>query len=82
MSKSKLNVKSRYKVNKVKRVLRMKDNDFEPATYEVYKVSGPNKFKKYFCSRADAYAFITNYTNTKMSVSEVTNLISEIKRMK
>lgn len=82
MSKSKLNVKSRYKVNKVKRVMRMKDNDFEPATYEIYKVTGPNKFKKYFCSRADAYQYITNYTNTKMSVSEVTNLVAEIKRMK
>ncbi len=82
MSKSKVNVKSRYKVNKVRRVMRMKDNDFEPATYEVYKVTGPNKFKKYFCSRADAYAFITNHTNTKMSVTEVHNLIAEIKRMK
>jgi len=80
--KSKLNIKSNYSVKKVNRVLRMKDNDFEPATYEIYKVTGPNNLKKYFANRKDAYAYITDWTNTKMSPIEVSNLVSEIKRMK
>ena len=46
MSKSKVNVKSKYEIKKVRKVMRMKDNNFEPATYEVYKVSSPNGFKK------------------------------------
>ena len=79
MSKSKLNVKSNYKVNKVRRVMRMKENDFEPATYEVYKVTGPNKFKKYFCSRKDAKAYIDKMTDTKMTMSIVKNIMNEIK---
>lgn len=82
MSKSKVNVKKNYEIKKVRKVMRMKDNNFEPATYEIYKVTGPNKFKKYFVSRADAYKFITDYTNVKMSMSEVTNLVTEIKRLK
>jgi hypothetical protein len=59
--------------------MRMKDNDFEPATYEVFKVSGPNKFVKYFCSRKDAKAFIDTYTDTKMTMSIVKDIMREIK---
>lgn len=79
MSKSKVNKKSAYTIKKVRKVMRMKDNDFEPATYEVFKVSGPNKFVKYFCSRKDAKAFIDTYTDTKMTMSIVKDIMREIK---
>jgi len=79
MSKSKLNVKSNYSIKKVKRVMRMKGEDFEPTTFEVYKVSGPNKFKKYFVSRKDAKSFIDSYTDTKMTLGIVRNIMNEIK---
>jgi hypothetical protein len=79
MSKSKLNVKSKYSIKKVKRVMRMKSEDFEPTTFEVFKVSGPNKFKKYFVSRKDAKSFIDSYTDTKMTLGIVRNIMNEIK---
>lgn len=79
MSKSKSNVKSNYDIKKVKRVMRMKSEDFEPTTFEVYKVSGPNKFKKYFVSRKDAKSFIDGYTDTKMTIGIVKNIMNEIK---
>ena len=81
MSKSKVNVKSNYEIKKVRKVMRMKDNNFEPATYEVYKVTGPNKFKKYFCSRKDAKSFIDKHTDTKMNIEIIHDIIREI-RMK
>ena len=79
MSKSKLNVKSNYSIKKVKRVMRMKSEGFEPATFEVFKVSGPNKFKKYFVSRKDAKSFIDSYTDNKMTLGIVKNIMNEIK---
>jgi len=79
MSKSKVNVKKNYEIKKVRKVMRMKDNGFNPATYEVYKVSGPNGFKKYFVSRKDAKVFIDKYTDTKMTLGIVKNIMNEIK---
>ena len=79
MSKSKLNVKSNYDIKKVKRVMKMKSEGFEPTSFEVFKVSGPNKFKKYFVSRKDAKSFIDNYTDTKMTIGIVKNNKNEIK---
>ena len=79
MSKSKLNVKSNYDIKKVKRVMRMKNEGFEPTSFEVFKVTGPNKFKKYFVSRKDAKSFIDNYTDTKMTLGIVKNIMNEIK---
>ena len=79
MSKSKVNVKSNYDIKKVKRVMRMKNEGFEPISFEVFKVSGPNKFKKYFVSRKDAKSFIDNYTDTKMTLGIVKNIMNEIK---
>ena len=73
--KSKENVKSNYSIKKVKRVMRMKGEDFEPTTFEVFKVSGPNKFKKYFVSRKDAKSFIDKYTDTKMTLGIVKNIM-------
>ena len=77
--KSKVNVKSNYDIKKVKRVMRMKNEGFEPISFEVFKVSGPNKFKKYFVSRKDAKFFIENYTDTKMTIGIVKNIMNEIK---
>jgi hypothetical protein len=79
MSKSKLNVKSNYDIKKVKRVMRMKNEGFEPTSFEVFKVTGPNSFKKYFVSRKDAKSFIDNYTDTKMTLGIVKNIMNEIK---
>ena len=79
MSKSKLNVKSNYDIKKVKRVMKMKSEGFEPTTFEVFKVSGPNNFKKYFVSRKDAKLFIDNYTDTKMTLGIVKDIMNEIK---
>ena len=79
MSKSKVNVKSNYDIKKVKRDMRMKNEGFEPTSFEVFKVSGPNKFKKYFVSRKDAKSFIDNYTDTKMTLGIVKNIMNEIK---
>ena len=79
MSKSKLNVKSNYDIKKVKRVMRMKNEGFEPTSFEVFKVSGPNKFKKYFVSRKDAKSYIDKMTDTKMTLGIVKNIMNEIK---
>ena len=81
MRKSKVNVKNQYIIKKVQKVMRMKDNNFEPATYEIFKVTGPKKFVKYFVSRKDAKAFVDSYTDTKMSVEVIHNIMREI-RMK
>ena len=77
--KVKENVKSNYSIKKVKRVMRMKSEGFEPTTFEVYKVSGPNKFRKYFVSRKDAKSFVDSYTDTKMTIGIVKNIMNEIK---
>jgi hypothetical protein len=71
--------KNKYSVKKVRRVMRMKDNDFESATYEVWKVSGPRKFVKYFVTKKDAQAFIKSHTDNTMTLDVVTNLLREIK---
>ena len=75
MSKS----KNKFSVKKVRRVMRMKDNNFESATYEVWKVSGPRKFVKYFVTKKDAQTFIKGMNDTTMTLEVVTNLLREIK---
>lgn len=82
MSKSKLNIKSNYTIKKVNRVLRVREESYKPATFEVYKVTGPNKFKKFFCSRKDAKAFIDKYTDNKMSVVDAFTEIKRLAQMK
>jgi hypothetical protein len=79
MSKSKVNVKSNYDIKKVKRVMRMKSESFKPTSFEVFKVTGPNKFKKYFVSRKDAKSYIDTMTDTKMTLGIVKNIMNEIK---
>jgi hypothetical protein len=75
MSKS----KNKFSVKKVRRVMRMANNEFEPATYEVWKVSGPRKFVKYFVTKKDAQSFIKGMNDTTMTLDVVTNLLREIK---
>lgn len=79
MSKVKVNVKSNYSVKKMNKVMRMRSEGFEPTNYEVFKVTGPNGFKKFFVSRKDATEYIKKHTNTK--VSNVADLFKEIKRI-
>lgn len=79
MSKKNVSVKRNYTINKVRKVMRMKDNNFEPAAYEIYKVTGPNKFKKYFVSRKDAKAYIDKMCDKRMTMEVINNLMSEIK---
>jgi len=71
--------KNKFSVKKVRRVMRVKSDNFEPATYEVWKVSGPRKFVKYFVTKKDAQAFIKSHTDTTMTLDIVTNLLREIK---
>lgn len=75
MSKS----KNKFSVKKVRRVMRMKSENFEPATYEVWKVSGPRKFVKYFVTKKDAQTFIKGMNDNTMSIEVVSNLLREIK---
>ena len=79
MSKVKVNVKSNYTIKKVNRVLRMKSEGFKPTTFEVFKVTGPKGFKKFFTTRKDATEYVKNHTNTK--VSNIVDLFKEIKRI-
>ena len=59
-----------FKISKVRRVLRLVDNDFNPATYFVYKVSGPRGFRKYFTLKKDATAWVKNYTTKHPMTSD------------
>ena len=71
--------KSKFGINKVRRVLRMKDNDYEPAMYEVWKVSGPRGFKKYFTTKKDATAYVKKMKDRTLTAEVVNNLMNEIK---
>ena len=70
--------KNKYSIKKVRRTLRMKSESFEPTTYEVWKVSGPKSFKKYFVTKKDATAFVKRMNDTTMSIEVVKNLLKEI----
>lgn len=82
MSKVKENVKSNYTIKKVNRVMRMKSEKYEPTTYEVYKVTGPNKLQKFFSNKKDATEFVKGLTNTKMNIVDVFTEIKRIENMK
>jgi len=71
--------KSKYSIKKVNRVMRMKSEDFEPTTFEVWKVSGPKKFVKYFVSKSDAQAYVSKITDTTLTIDIVRNIMKEIK---
>ena len=70
--------KNKYSIKKVRKVMRMKDNEFEAATYEVWKVSGPKNFRKYFVTKKDGQAFIKKMNDTTMTLSIVKNIMNEI----
>jgi hypothetical protein len=59
-----------FKIQKVKRVLRLSTTDFEPANYIVYKVSGPRKLVKYFGFKKDAEAWVKDYTTKHPMTSD------------
>ena len=59
-----------FKITKVRRVLKLKSNDFQPATYNVYKVSGPRKLVKYFTLKKDATAWVKDYTTNHPMTKE------------
>jgi hypothetical protein len=80
--KSKENVKSNYSIKKVKRVLRMKSEKFEPTTFEVYKVTGPKGIKKFFSNKKDASEFVKKHTDTKMNIVDVFTEIKRIENIK
>jgi hypothetical protein len=62
-----MTLKSKFKINKVRRVMKMKDNDFQPAAYIVYKVTGPRKLVKYFVTRKDATEWVKQYTSRSIN---------------
>lgn len=71
--------KVKFGINKVNRVLRMKEDNFKPAMYEVWKVSGPRGFKKYFTTKKDATAYVKSMNDTTMTAEIVSNLLREVK---
>lgn len=80
--KSKVNVKSNYKIKSVTKELKLKENKFEPIDYILYKVTSPNKSVKYFSSRKDATAYVNRLTDNKMSVVDAFTEIKRLENMK
>lgn len=74
MSKS----KNQFSVSKAIRVMRVAADGYEPASYEVWKVSGPRGLKKYFVTKSDAQAFIKKQNDTTMDMSIVRNILREV----
>lgn len=58
-----MSLKSKYKITKVRRVMKLASNDFNAATYEVYKVTGPRKLKKYFTHKKYATDWVKLVTD-------------------
>lgn len=67
--------KSKYQIKKVRRVLRLKSNEFEPATYNVWKVSGPRRLVKYFTTKKDATAFVKKYTDNTVTTEQLIDVM-------
>ena len=80
--KSKVNVKSNYKIKSVTKELKLKENKYEPYDYILYKVTSPNKDVKYFSSRKDATEYVKGLTNNKMLVVDAFNEIKRLENMK
>lgn len=71
--------KNKYSIKKVRKVMRMQSESFEPATYEVWKVSGPRNFRKYFVTKKDATAFVKRMNDTTLTIGMVKSILNEIK---
>jgi hypothetical protein len=82
MNKSKVNVKSNYKIKSVTKELKLKENKYEPYDYILYKVTSPNKEVKYFSSKKDATVYVNKLTNNKMLVVDAFKEIKRIENMK
>jgi hypothetical protein len=80
--KSKLNVKSNYKIKSVTKELKLKENKFEPIDYILYKVTSPNKEVKYFSNKKDATEYVNKLTNNKMSIVDAFTEIKRLEQMK
>ena len=65
-----------FKITKVRRVLRLAANEFQPDTYIMYKVSGPRKLVKYFTTKKAASAWVKDYTAQKpMTTDQIIDLM-------
>ncbi len=62
-----MSLKSQFSIKKVTKVLRLESENFVPTKCIVWKVSGPNKFTKYFTTRKDAQTFINNFTSRQIT---------------
>lgn len=62
-----MSIKSQFSIKKVIKAYRMADNNFQKCNYEVWKVSGPKGFVKFFVTKKDAQTFLNNFTSTKIS---------------
>ncbi|CAB4142260.1 hypothetical protein UFOVP449_17 [uncultured Caudovirales phage] len=66
-----------YKITKVRKVLRLKENGYQPATYYAWKVSGPCGLLKYFTTRKAATAWVKDYTESKpLTTENIVNILA------
>jgi hypothetical protein len=63
--------KSKFQIKKVRRVLRLKSNDFNSATYNVWKVTGPNRLVKYFTTKKDGQAYIKRMNDNTITTEQL-----------
>ena len=63
---------SKFKIQKVKRVLKLSVNGYKPAQYIVYKLTGPN-VKKYFGLKKNAEAWLKWHTSNHPMTEEQLN---------
>ena len=82
MNKSKVNVKSNYKIKSVTKELKLKENKFVPYDYILYKVTSPNKEVRYFSNKKDATQYVNKLTNTKMNIVDAFTEIKRLEQMK
>jgi len=80
--KSKVNVKSNYKIKSVTKELKLKENKFVPTDYILYKVVSPNKDIKYFSNKKDATQYVNKLTDTKMNIVDAFTEIKRLENMK
>ena len=67
--------KSKFQIRKVRRVLRLKSNEFKPATYNVYKVTGPRRLVKYFVLKGDATTFVKRMNDTTVTSDQLLDVM-------
>ena len=64
-------IKSKFKITKVTKVLALKEENFVPYRYILYKVSGPNDTKKFFTTKKDAQSFINKQCDTTLTTNQI-----------